>query len=216
MAMLDAYATAAEYRSRVNMTDTSSDAEILVQLKAASRMLERELRVAVGAFNDGTAAEARYFRAEVSGSSVLRLRDERGMQHYIQAIDTDGVAVDTDNDGDYDYTVDPAGETWIVARPVNAATLSEPWTTLELLGRSAATFTTWPTGSKSVRVTGTWGWQDVPGLIKELVVKMTRDIRDSEEAGAAGSLAGVALKTDTWRLWLSAKQQFGEPTVVFA
>lgn len=215
MALLDAYATAAEYRDRTNKTDTADDADILEQLKAASRMLEYELRCAPGFFNASSSAQVRYFTSPRAGR-VVRLTDERGLQHVITTIDTDGIAVDTNGDGTFDYTVDPAGETWIVGRPYNAATLSEPFEAFELLDRSAATFTAWPTYQRAIRVTGTWGWAAVPDMIRELVVKMARDMRDSEEAGAAGSLSGVALKTDTWRLWLSAKQQYGYPSLVVA
>ena len=41
MAIDDAYATAAEYRGRVEALDPADDAEILTQLLAASRMIER-------------------------------------------------------------------------------------------------------------------------------------------------------------------------------
>ncbi len=216
MSLLSSYATAAEYRSRVNMQDTSSDAEILAQLTAVSRMLEYELRVCPGFFNVGSPGEVRYFTPPISAGRVLRLVDERGLQHCISTIATDGIAVDTDNDGTYNYTVDPTGETWVVPRPYNAAGLGEPWDTLELLSRSAATFSSWPPYPKGVRLTGTWGWAAVPGIVLDLTVKLTRDMRDSQEAGAAGTLAGVAVKTDTWRFWLSARQQYGNPSLVVA
>jgi hypothetical protein len=216
MALLDPYATASEYRSRVSKRDTADDTEITNQLLAVSRMLEYELRVAPGTFNSSSASVTRYFNTILGDEPVLRLVDERGQQHVLQTIATDGIAVDTDGDGDYDYTVDPTGESWIIARPYNAAALGEPWDSLEILPYTTATFTKWPTYMRGVRITGTWGWPAVPGMIKELTVKMTRDIRDSEEAGAAGSRSGVALKPDTWRLWLSAKQQYGSRYLVVA
>jgi hypothetical protein len=216
LALLDSYCTAAEYRSRVNMLDTASDVEILAQLTSTSRFLERELRVAPGYFNATAVGQIRYFEPVLIANRLFRLVDEDGFQHCLTAIANDGVAVDTDGDGVYNYTVDPTGESWVVARPYNAPDLGRPWESLEILSLSAATFSYWPNYPRGVRITGTWGWTAVPGTIKELVVKMTRDIRDSEEAGAAGSLAGVALKTDTWRLWLSAKSVYGHSPLVVA
>lgn len=222
MALLDAYASVAEYRSRTNNRNTADDTEIMEQLVGSSRVIEFELRVAPGNFNEGPANEARYFTprafsSDFGSKTMLRLVDDDGRQHVISTIDDDGIAVDTDDDGVYDYTVDPGGENWVYARPVNAAAVGEPWDTLELLpARTGATFFLWPPYPRAVRVTGTWGWTAVPPIIKDLVIKYTRDVRDAEEAGAAGSLSGVALKTDTWRLWLSVKQQYGYPPLVVA
>lgn len=210
MALLSAYATAAEYRSRVNKTDTADDADILAQITGVSRALEFELNVAPGAFNAGAASETRYFTPLLSNSSQMRLVDEAGRQHLVTTIDSNGIGVDLDGDGVYEYTIDPSGESWVVARPYNAgATLGEPYNALELLPLLGASFTRWPSLPRSVKVTGTWGWPAVPGMIKELCVKRCRDIRDSEEAGAAGSLSGAVFRTDTWRLWIEVKNQYG-------
>ena len=214
MALLSAYATAAEYRSRTNKTDIADDADILAQLTAMSRMLERECRVAPGTWNAGTASESRYFTPVTYANRLLRLVDELGFQHVITTIDNNGIAVDSDGDGDYDYTIDPAGETWVVARP--AIQLGRPYESLELFGFTTATFNYWPNYPRAVRVTGTWGWSAVPEPIKEMVIKMTRDIRDSQEAGAAGLLSGSGFKTDTWRLWLSLKSEYSYESLVLA
>lgn len=209
--MLDPYATASQYRHRTNKSDTANDAEITAQLTAVSRMLELRLNVAPGHFNEGTASEVRYFTPFLASTSKFRLVDEAGRQHALSVIASNGIAIDADADGSYEYTIDPAGETWVVAAPYNAAATGEPFDTLELIPLAAASVTSWPTSPRAVRVTGTWGWPSVPGMITELVVKWCRDLRDSEEAGAAGSLSGIALKTDTWRLWLEVLNQYGYP-----
>ena len=51
MALLDPYATAAEYRARVQSTSATEDVDIIDQLTAAARELERHLGLPPGAFN---------------------------------------------------------------------------------------------------------------------------------------------------------------------
>ena len=216
MPLDDAYGTAAEYRARVGLTSTDDDSDILEQLKSGAREIEGGLGLPLGAFNSSEVNVTRYFNG--SGTSRLRLRDDEGLLNAIQAIDAEGVQVDTDRDGAFATTFDPATEAWVAAFPFNASERSEPWTGIRLLPISGATasvgevLTVFPEGIRNVRLIGTWGWAAVPDLIRELNVKVTRDVRDSLTAGPGGELemldSGVVVRGDTWRFWLSARARY--------
>ncbi len=216
MALDSAYAAAAQYRARVGLTSTDDDSDILEQLQAGAREIEGNLGLPLGAFNASEAAVTRYF--DGSGTSRLRLRDDEGLVNAIQTIDVEGIQVDTDRDGAFATTFDPTTEPWVVPFPFNASERSEPWNGIRLLPLSGATasvgevLTVFPEGVHNVRLIGTWGWAAVPDLIRELNIKITRDIRDSLVAGPGGELemldSGVVVRGDTWRFWLSARRRY--------
>ena len=136
----------------------------------------------------------------------------------ISTIDGEGVQVDTTGDGTFDTTFDPTDEAWVVAEPYNASEGGEPWTALRLLPISGAVVSVgeilqkFSSGRHNIAVVGTWGWAAVPDLIRELNVKLTRDMRDSLVAGPSGELHmldnGVVVRGDTWRFWKRAEQRY--------
>lgn len=206
MALLDAYATVEEMKARISMQGAEADGDLLEHLLAASREIERKT---ARNFNQSAAAVARFF--DGSGRPKLRIDD-------LLSISAEGIAVDTGLDGAFATTFDPATESWVVQEPYNASELGEPFTALRLLPLSGATasvgevLSVWPAGRRNVRITGGWGWAAVPAAIKELCVKLARDIRDALRAGPAGQLVqleeGVSLSGDTWRLWNSIEADY--------
>lgn len=211
MALLDAYATAAEYRARTDKTGTGDDDDILEQLKSTARLLERSLGVAPGSFNSTGTSVVRYFTPVFSAECLFIDEDER--QNFLISVDTDGLAIDTGQNGAYDTTIDPSGEAWIVLIPRNASGLSLPYTGARVLGHvSGASFARFPEVPYALKVTGVWGHSAVPDIIRELNVKLTRDIRDSLEAGPAGSIGVLGqaqfLRSDTWRLWKEVQSRW--------
>lgn len=210
MSLLGPYADVADYRDRVNKASSDDDAELLQQLTGASRLLERKLGIAPGGFNQSEASTTRTFAGQ--GKPKLYLLDEQG-QHLLQSVDANGIAVDEDGDGVCETTFS-LSEAWVQPYPRNAAETEEPYDALELLPfTSNTTLDCWPAGPVSVRITGLWGWPDVPSMIRELTVKLARDTRDSLEAGAEGDVhyldSDIAVRGDTFRLWRNVERAYG-------
>lgn len=187
MALLDAYCTIAQYRAAIGDKASAADATITAELLVMSRQLERALMVAPGYFNASAASQARIFNG--NGRDILHLRDSAGYAYCLTEIATDGLAIDSDLDGSYDdYTLDLA-DAWVRGLPENAAAHSEPFTAIQLRPISTATLTTFPSGSRNVQITGTWGWAAVPQIIQDLVIHRTHDLRQGLSAGATGAVA---------------------------
>ncbi|MFA5517227.1 MAG: hypothetical protein WDA20_13155 [Desulfuromonadales bacterium] len=211
MSLLAAYADATYYQARSSGgTAVRDDAALTEDLTSASRLLERQLQVAPGAFN--SAAGTRIFNG--TGRSILRLRDSAGRQEFLQAVTADKIEIDSNNDGSYDgYALDLA-DAWVRGLPENASAHSEPYRALELLGfLSTADPKVWPDRAAVVRITGTWGWAAVPETIRAITVSMTRELRDHFGAGGFGAQErydeALPLSTQTWRLIASAKKHYG-------
>lgn len=211
MALLDAYATEAEYIARVGSQASTGNTTLQAQLVTATRLLERSLGWAPGAGNSNTGI--RTFDAH--GGTVLRLRDSDGRQEFLQSIDADGLGIDSEDDGTYDgYSLD-LDDAWLRGLPENAAAHSEPYEALELLTfLSTCQPSVWPTRRAVVQITGTWGWAAVPGVLKELTVHLTHDLIEAHAGGATLEVptldaAGPGLLQDqTWRLWREARAMY--------
>jgi hypothetical protein len=209
MALLDAYATDTQYRARTGDKSIGTDANLNQELLAASRLLERALGVAAGAFNLSTSTQRTF---DAHGGTVLYLRDREGRQHFLNTVGADGIGVDADAGGAFnDYTLDFA-DAWVRGLPENAALGSEPFTAIELLPITSATLMRWPDRVAATRITATWGWTAVPQPIVALAIHLVHDLRDAHLAGAVLDLPGIdrslPLQDDTWRLWLDLRRLY--------
>lgn len=181
MAVIDAYATAVEYRGRVTKSDTGDDATILAQLTAISRLIDQRCR---RFFTQDTILAARVF----DGNGKARV--------WIDDIATaTGLIVKADLNGDYDYadsneTLTLNTDFWLGPDNTNFGAEVRPWTFIELIPTSAKA-TTFPLQRKAVEITATWGWPAIPGAIKEATISITRELRDIQEAGATLSLENI-------------------------
>lgn len=215
MALLDAYATTAEYIA-ITAQKATADSALSGQIAGMSRLLEKSLQVAPGAFNSATGT--RVF--DGSGEATLVLRDRYGLAYFLQTIDADSLKVDSDLDGSYDdYTLDLA-DAWVRGLPENAAAASEPFREIELRALSSATLTTFPKLPGCIQITGTWGWSAVPDVIKQLVVHRTNELRQALAAGALQEVSSFegALPMRPYTNWLfrEAERLYGRRTVAFA
>lgn len=180
---LTAYASTAEYRERNGRVSTDSDTMLTALLTSVSRVVDRRLGVSPGMFKAQTTLT---YTVKARGGTLLRLRDERGEQLFLRTVDTNGIDIDTDRDGTFDgYQLDLA-DAWVRGYPVNASTMSAPFTALELLpGAANADPLSWADGVE-VRITGTaWGWATTPGAVKERVIGITRELVQVHLAGPA-------------------------------
>ena len=180
MALLSAYATVDEYKSRNGKISSAQDSELDGLLTTVSRMLERRTGMMPGAFNSHTPAT---YVFDGRGGRILRLRDRAGRQYFLQTITADSLKLDTDLDGSYDDYLWDLSDAWVRGLPENAAALSEPYTALELRPVSTAPLTSWPNYPGSIQIVGTFGWAAVPGAVKERVIGITRELIETHRAG---------------------------------
>lgn len=174
MAWKPDYATLAELKAYLRISDADDDAQITVAMTAASRAIDRATN---RQFGSSTAAENRYYTAEW----------DRERQRWTIRIDdlmtTTGLTVHYDSAGEETYTdvIDK-----YVLLPRNAAADGVPWTDLDVLSSS----TTTPGGAEgAVRVHGTFGWSAVPVTIKQACLLQASRFfaRRDSPFGVAGS-----------------------------
>lgn len=208
MALLDAYATATDYRTLLGDGSTGPDTTLDAQLLGMSRLLERSLQVAVGQWN----AHVGTYVFDGSGTAELSLRDRDGRAYFLRSIDNDKLEVDADLDGVFEYTLD-TNDTWVRGLPENAAAVSEPWRALELRPLSGALLTAFPALPGCVRITGAWAWATVPRTVKDLVIHRTQEVRSALKAGPTMELpsfdGGIPMQPKTAWLWHEAERLYG-------
>lgn len=225
MALLDAYATATEYRAMTGDKATGTDATLDAQLVAMSRMVEKSLQLMAGAFNTHSGT----YVFDCHGGRLLWLRDRAGLAYFLQTITANALGIDLDRDGSYDYYTLDLADTWVRGLPENAAALSEPFTAIEILGdRVNAAPTEWPEMAAGVRIAGTWGWAAVPRIVKDLVIHRTHELREAHKGGAleamsnfeglggAFNASGGAMGSRTFWLWKEAERLYGRRLPVIA
>ena len=207
---LPVYATPDDYRARIGGTRSLTDDDLEPALDAAARLIDQQLEVVPGYF--APTDEATYLFTG-RGGRTLDLRDDDGLAYALRSVADDGIRPDYDFTGAHDqygWDLDDAF-IWPLAR--NALQHGRPYHALQLRRVASAPITVWPSIDGSVQITGAWGWTTTPGPIRELTVKLAKDMRDSERGGAAGRVQDlddpIAYSTDTWRLWLDIKSEFG-------
>lgn len=183
-----------------------------------SRLLERSLQVAPGAFNASATGQARIF--DGTGTAILRLRDRAGYGYFLTTLDADSLKIDSDLDGSYDdYTLD-FGDNWVRGLPENAVAHSEPFTAIELRPTTTATLTVFPKLPGCIQITGTWGWAAVPQIIQDLVIHRTHELREALKGGAIEALpsfeGAVPLQPRTFWLWKEAERLYGRRVLALA
>ena len=164
MAVTDAYATAATYRGLVSKSDTGEDAEILTDLTAISRYMERRL--------------GRWFT--VDASAVARVYETTLLSNQPKSLFIDdlvaltSIKVDEDDDGSFadesawastDYELLPHNATDGPEPGPYTQIHIPPWSSKDL----------W--GNHHVEITATFGWPAVPSAIEQACVQLTGILR---------------------------------------
>lgn len=184
MALLDAYATRDEYRTRTGDTTTGANALLDAVLAGVTRGLEKSLHLAPGAFNSHTGT---YF-FDGFNESVLWLRDRGGMAYFLQSVPDGGIQIDSDADGAYDDYAWDFNDAWLRGIPENAIAGSEPFRALEIVPIATAPRTTFPLGPGTLKIAaGTFGWASVPELVKDAVCHRTLELFQQMKAGGVDS-----------------------------
>jgi hypothetical protein len=168
LAITDAYATAAEYRTRYSITQTSgqlAEAAILADLTAISRHIDSKV--------------GRFFTKDASAVARKYRRDERNpnaeILHVDDLVSVTSIKIDEDNDGSF------ADESALAVadfelQPVNAALGAEvkPFTMIRATPWGAQG--SWPTGIW-IEVTAVFGWPAVPAAIKSATLDIAAILR---------------------------------------
>lgn len=166
MAITDAYATAAEYRADIKLTDPALDAQINDDLLAVSRYIERRLhRFFTKDDSDQTRIYivGQYFGEPVGGHKILTIDDLSSTPTSIK--------IDEDGDGDFsDETALTATEYEMLPLNATLGPEPEPYTQIQLTpwGDQGS----WPHLAR-VQIIGPWGWPAVPEAIKRGCIEIT-------------------------------------------
>jgi len=151
MSMNNPYASLAEVKSALRITDTIDDSLLEMAIESASRLLDSY--TARSFYNAGTAS--RYYAA--TNDYLTDLDD---------AISISEVATDFSADGTYD-TIWQASDYEVLPLNGRVDGLSVPYNAVRAIGDY--TFPIY-NGEGLVKVTGVWGWSAIPIAIKQATI----------------------------------------------
>jgi hypothetical protein len=161
MAITNGYATLAEAKAYLSITDSIDDTMLESMVEAASRSIDN--------------IAGRRFYLDASASARLY----RGTNPYILTVDDFGsttglaLALDTGGDGTYEttltYNVD------YVVEPFNAVAMGKPYTQITLVGGQLLPWLL-PNLRPSVQLTAKWGFPTVPDDISQACLILTADM----------------------------------------
>jgi hypothetical protein len=172
------YASLAEFKSSIGITDTTDDTPLQSCLDAADQLINNYVDTKVG-FGQ-TASQTRYYTAD---------RFDFVLTDPIVSVSQ--LATDINGDGTYSQVW--TSNDYILA-PRNAALDSRPYTEIDTSPFSNADYN-FPVGYLEVKVTGVFGWPSVPAAVKQAALIQAGAIWSSRTApfGVIGSqdLGGV-------------------------
>jgi len=151
MAISNGYATLAEVKAALRITDTIDDSLLEMAVESASRLVDAYC--ARSFYNAGTAS--RYFVADTDWLTNIE-----------DAVTITEIATDTSADGTYDV-IWQADDYQL--EPLNGRVdgLPVPYNAIRAIGDY--TYPIWG-GEALVKVTATWGWSSVPTAIKQATI----------------------------------------------
>lgn len=172
------YATLAEFKSSIGITDSTDDTALQSVLDSADQLINNYVDTKVGF--GVTSSQTRYYTAT---------RWDFVLTDPIVTVS----ALATDINGDGTYSQAWTSNDYVLA-PRNAALDSRPYTEIDVSPFSGGTLN-FPTGYLEVKVTGTFGWPSVPAAVKQAALIQAGAIWSSRTApfGVIGSeaLGGV-------------------------
>lgn len=169
MAITDAYATAAEYRAGANKDDTSEDADILLDLTAMSRYLERRIGMF---FTKDAAAVLRVYDPRVAGATL----------ETDPIVSVTSIKVDADRDGSFaDSTAWATTDYELLPRNAALGPEVKPYDRIFIPAWSTQPLFT--PGTR-VQVEAVFGWAAVPEAIKRATIHLTAFLRLETPAAA--------------------------------
>lgn len=189
MAVTDAYATAAQYRSAIGKDDTSEDTDVLTDLTAITRYLETRLQRFFT--KDAAAVDRNYYMTRIVRKEL------RGELFYLPD-DLVSVTTFTSDEND-DGTAETAwtSGTDFLLWPRNAAVGSEPAPYQALFVPYASTTTLRWVPGRLATLNGVFGWPAVPSAIQRGTIHLTAILRletprAERQVSAIGEILGAS------------------------
>ena len=179
MAVVNGYATLAEAKGFLSISDSVDDTLLENMIEAASRSIDR---IANRRFYLDSTASARQYRVS---SPVILYTDDIGT--------TTGLIVQTDDDGDGVFETTLTLNTDYIMDPLTALSLGRPFTQITIVSTSN-TFPIFPglfqNGLRpGVQVTARFGWPSVPDDINQACLILTADLYKRKDS--PGGILGL-------------------------
>lgn len=179
MAVVNGYATLAEAKGFLSISDNVDDALLENMIEAASRSIDR---IANRRFYLDTTASARRYRVS---SPVILYTDDIGT--------TSSLVVQTDDDGDGIFETTLGLDTDYIMDPLTALSLGRPFTQITIVS-TTNTFPIFPglfqNGLRpGVQVTARFGWPSVPDDINQACLILTADLYKRKDS--PGGILGL-------------------------
>ncbi len=161
MAITDAYATAAQYRAVTGKTDTSQDANVLIDLKAVSRYIDGKM--------------GRFFNVDASDVARVYVPADNLKSLWVDDLSATPTTIKLDTGGDGTFTT-TLEATDFELLPLNADKGPEP--------RPYTRIGMTPWGNYSgfeknirVQITGKFGWPSIPVAIQQATIHLAAILR---------------------------------------
>jgi len=179
MAVVNGYATLAEAKGFLSISDNVDDTLLENMIESASRSIDR---IANRRFYLDSTASARQYRVS---SPVILYTDDIGT--------TSGLIVQTDDDGDGVFETTLTLNTDYIMDPLTALSLGRPFTQITIVSTSN-TFPIFPglfqNGLRpGVQVTARFGWPSVPDDINQACLILTADLYKRKDS--PGGILGL-------------------------
>ena len=179
MAVVNGYATLAEAKGFLSISDSVDDTLLENMIEAASRSIDR---IGNRRFYLDSTASARQYRVS---SPVILYTDDIGT--------TTGLIVQTDDDGDGVFETTLTLNTDYIMDPLTALSLGRPFTQITIVSTSN-TFPIFPglfqNGLRpGVQVTAKFGWPSVPDDINQACLILTADLYKRKDS--PGGILGL-------------------------
>lgn len=179
MAVVNGYATLAEAKGFLSISDSVDDTLLENMIESASRSIDR---IANRRFYLDSTASARQYRVS---SPVILYTDDIGT--------TTGLIVQTDDDGDGTFETTLTLNTDYIMDPLTALSLGRPFTQITIVSTSN-TFPIFPglfqNGLRpGVQVTARFGWPSVPDDINQACLILTADLYKRKDS--PGGILGL-------------------------
>lgn len=179
MAITNGYATLAEIKAYMSISDTTDDSLLENLVESASRSIDR---IANRRFYLDATASARLYRAY---SNIFVFVDDIGTTSNLV------VAIDENGNGTYSKTL--TLNTDYILDPLTSQSLNRPFTQLTMVSNTES----WPIfpGLTSnglrpgVQVTARWGWPSVPDDLNMACLILTADLYKRKDA--PGGILGL-------------------------
>lgn len=174
------YASVADLKAQLRVTDTVDDAALLIAVTAASRAIDGYCFRTFGLTGSAVARVYDYDGLHIEGRCAVKLND-------VQT--TVGLVATADYAADFTYSTTLVLSTDFDLWPWNAAADGVPWTHLVLRPTSAAHLSACVPQPRMFTVTANWGWSAVPTLVQQACLLQASRffMRRDAWAGVAGS-----------------------------